>query len=343
MGYRILGAGPAGLTAAIGLARAGQEVTVYERQATVGARFNDDFQGLENWTGRTDVLAELAALGVDQNFELIPIVRGQVFSPALKSLEVVAPRPIVYLVRRGAGAGSLDRGLMEQAASLDVGFRFGESRPADRVDIVATGPRGVTALAMGTTFPTELADGAYAIVGDDLAPKGYAYMLAAGGQATLASVLFGDFEQIAGYFQKTVEAFTRLTGQEIDSPNRWAGYGHFSPLETANSNGRLLVGEAAGFQDSLFGFGIRWAMISGALAARSLLEGLDYDQLCNERLGPYLRASRVNRFLYERLGNLAYYLLWWGLGTARRPDLLMRWLYGWAKLPLVGPAARWAV
>lgn len=340
--YRILGAGPAGLSAAICLARAGCHITVYERRAMVGARFNDDFQGIENWTDPGDVLAELAEFGITQSFEVAPISRGQILSPARTPLEVAASEPMVYLVRRGPEAGSLDVGLFEQAKGLGVKFRFGETRPPGSVDIVATGPRHVNALAVGATFPTELGDGAYAIVGDDLAPKGYAYLLVAGGRATLASVLFRDFKRAAASFGRTVAAFVRLTGQQIEPPERWASYGSFGPPTTAQVDGRLLIGEAAGFQDFLFGFGIRWAMVSGALAATSLLEQRDYDQLWQARLGPYLRASKFNRILYERLGKVAYYLLWWTLGTTRRPDLLMRWLYGWAKLPLVRPLVRLA-
>lgn len=44
---QIAGAGPAGLAAAITLARAGRQVVVHELQSDVGHRFKRDFQGLE--------------------------------------------------------------------------------------------------------------------------------------------------------------------------------------------------------------------------------------------------------------------------------------------------------
>jgi flavin-dependent dehydrogenase len=63
------------------------------------------------------------------------------------------------------------------------------------------------------------------------------------------------------------------------------------------------VGEAAGFQDYLFGLGIRYALTSGYLAARSILEERDFDQLWQSELGAKQETSLVNRFLYETGGN----------------------------------------
>ncbi|MEY4491896.1 MAG: hypothetical protein RL085_307, partial [Actinomycetota bacterium] len=63
-------------------------------------------------------------------------------------------------------------------------------------------------------------------------------------------------------------------------------------------NNPLYVGEAAGLQDCLFGFGMRYAMLSGFLAARSLTEGEDYDCLCREAFGHRLTVGANNRRLY---------------------------------------------
>jgi flavin-dependent dehydrogenase len=76
----VVGAGPAGLTAAIVGRRAGRPVIVHERRQDVGCRFHGDFQGLENWSTERDVLDELAALGIEPTFDAIPF-RGP--SPAL--------------------------------------------------------------------------------------------------------------------------------------------------------------------------------------------------------------------------------------------------------------------
>ena len=46
----VMGAGLSGLAAAIVLAKAGKEVHVHDIRADSGARFDGDFQALENWS-----------------------------------------------------------------------------------------------------------------------------------------------------------------------------------------------------------------------------------------------------------------------------------------------------
>lgn len=58
----IAGAGPAGLAAAIVLARRGHAVTVFERSACVGSRFHDDLQDIENGSTDADALTPLPRL-----------------------------------------------------------------------------------------------------------------------------------------------------------------------------------------------------------------------------------------------------------------------------------------
>lgn len=52
--------------------------------------------------------------------------------------------------------------------------------------------------------------------------------------------------------------------------------------KTAIKGGHLLVGEAAGFQDVAFGFGIRYVILSGYLASKSIIEKINYDKLWKE-------------------------------------------------------------
>ena len=61
----------------------------------------------------------------------------------------------------------------------------------------------------------------------------------------------------------------------------------------------LCVGEAAGLQDFLWGFGMRYALRSGFLAARSMIDGTDYEKEANKEFRNNLRAGIVNRYLWE--------------------------------------------
>ena len=61
----ILGAGLSGLSAATILANAGIEVHVHEIRGDSGARFDGDFQGLENWTTGNDFFEDMREWGLD--------------------------------------------------------------------------------------------------------------------------------------------------------------------------------------------------------------------------------------------------------------------------------------
>jgi flavin-dependent dehydrogenase len=51
---------------------------------------------------------------------------------------------------------------------------------------------------------------------------------------------------------------------------------------------------------------MRYAVISGYLAAKSILEGSDYDALWKGRLKRMLETSLINRYLFERWGHRGY-------------------------------------
>jgi flavin-dependent dehydrogenase len=326
---KILGAGPAGLAAAIVLAQYGRRVIVYERSSHIGARFNDDFQGLENWSVEEDVLQELKASGINVDFFCKPFTGGNIYNPAYRMLKVSSHRNLFYLVKRGKSIDTLDTCLYYQALQKGVEVVFNHTYPINDINIMATGPRGVRAIAAGITFQTDLPDGAYATVGDYLSPKGYTYLLIANAKATLATVLFADFPKAPLYLQRTVESYIKLVGITVREPHYWGGYGNFNIPSTATKDGRLYVGEAAGFQDYLFGFGIRTALVSGILAAHSILNDISYDQLWKKRLLPTLRGTALSRGLYSKLGWIAYDLLWLIIGSSHDPSLMMRWLYTW--------------
>ncbi len=316
----IAGAGPAGLTAAITLAQAGRQVVVHETHEEVGHRFGGDFQGLENWSTREDVLATLTALGLATDFTALPCRNGAAFDSTGKQYQINTDEPLFYLVERGPAPDTLDSALLRQAQSLGVEVRFNSRLCEMRGDgILAVGPRAADAIAVGYHFETDMANGFWAICDNDLAPQGYAYLLVMNGKGTVKSCMFSGFKQEKLYVRRTLEAFQRLVGFEMKNPKPHGGSGNFHIPRSAYSGPHPLVGEQAGFQDTLWGFGMRLAISSGVLAAQSLLNGENYDTLWQRQLKPQMDTSIVNRALYSLVSNRGY--SWCLRRVTSKPDL----------------------
>lgn len=303
----IAGAGPAGLAAAITLARAGRRVVVHEAKHEVGARFGGDLQGLENWSSEEDVLTELERLGITTEFARWPCLSGLAFDASGRRYRIRSREALCYIVERGPGPKSLDSAMLAQALAHGVEVRFNDRlTQMDHAGILAVGPRAADAIAVGYHFDTEMEDGFWVICDDTLAPGGYAYLLVMEGRGTVKSCMLTGFKQEALYVKRTVEAFERLAGLKMDNPREHGGVGNFRVPSSAYSGSHPTVGEQAGFQDTLWGFGMRYAIVSGVLAARSLIEGSNYDALWQQELAPALEAGIVNRALYDAFGVRAY-------------------------------------
>ena len=306
----VVGAGPAGLVAAVNLAKAGFAVTLHESAPRVGHRFHGDFQGIENWTTEDDVRKFLKRINVEINFRFEPYSGGIFYSPTLKRREIRTREPLFYLVERGGYDGCLDFGLLRQAEEVGVNVVLNSrSWNVDHGGVIAVGPRGADVIAKGIVFETDAEDEAYAIVDDRLAPKGYAYLLVNQGRATLATVIYRDFRNEKIYFQRALETFQKLLPMAMRNAREFGGYGNFFLRPSAIQGKKIYLGESAGFQDALFGFGMRYAMMSGFLAAQSIVNGVSYDDLWKGNLLPLLRTFASNRMIYEFLGNTGYELI----------------------------------
>lgn len=298
----ILGAGPAGLSAAISLAKAGREVHLHERYDAIGKRFQGDLQGLENWTTENDVLQLLHSYGIEANFEATPFCEVT-FTDGKKAFQDQSKEPLFYLVKRGPFPDSLDSGLRQQAINHEVQIHYRSLFSENSADIIATGPirQSLIAADKGLVFHTNLPNMAIGIFHDDLAYLGYSYLLIAQGYGCLCTVVFKEFQHLNKCFERTIEAAKRFANINLDKATPVGGIGSFSLNHSFTKGNALLVGEAAGLQDLLWGFGIRTAITSGHLAAQSLLLNEDYGKLIESSLYPNLKASLVNRHLWEIL------------------------------------------
>jgi flavin-dependent dehydrogenase len=324
----IAGAGLAGLAAAITLARAGRRVVVHEAHPCVGYRFGRDLQGIENWTTRGDALAWLRGLGIDTKFDALACRDGTLFDAKGRAHRARSRDPIFYLVERGPRTGSLDAAMLAQALSLGVDVRFGSrvERGAAR-DVMASGPRNAHAIAVGYHFDTTMRDGFWTICDDALAPGGYAYLLVMNGRGTVKTCMFARFDQAWRNAERTVGAFERLAGLTMANVHPHGGVATLRAAGAEGGGERPLVGEQAGFQDALWGFGMRYAIASGVLAARSLLEATSYETLWRKELMPWYEASLVNRAIYDRAGNRGYAWLLRAQAWSRDSRRFLRWLY----------------
>jgi hypothetical protein len=276
---------------------------VREWHSDVGHRFHDDFQGLENWTRDEDVLDELASAGIAADFERHAFVAGTVFDPSGRGYQVRGKRPLFYLLRRGAAEGTLDRALLAQALAAGAEVRFNDRvREFGNAGVLAAGPRQAGIIAVGHVFETDMPDGAWLALGHRVAPGGYAYLLVQDGRGTVASCLFTGFRDQAKYLAATEAFFSLHAGLQMRNPRPFGGFGNMRLAQTAVQGGHPVIGEQAGFQDALAGFGMRYAIRSGVLAARAIIEGSDYATLWQQDIAPWLQAGIVNRFVFNLAG-----------------------------------------
>jgi len=299
---KIAGAGIAGLTAAINLAKSGYNVEVFEKRADCGQRFHGDMQGIENWSRKIDVIQELKEINIETNFDCTPFSNVTVTNTKIDE-NFNFDRPLFYLVKRGNIENSLDQGLKKQALSAGVKIYFNSTLSPDEADIIATGSKleHASIADRGIVFKTKMENTAVAIINGKLAHKGYSYLLVVDGYACLCSCVFGETETLTECFEKTKDYFVQKYNLEIIDPKPVGGIGYFTINNVWQKENSRYVGEAAGLQDFLAGFGMRTAFRSGYLAAKSIIDDCDYADLVEKEYRKYLEAGIVNRYLWEHI------------------------------------------
>ncbi|MGZ7135837.1 MAG: NAD(P)/FAD-dependent oxidoreductase [Methanobacterium sp.] len=246
------------------------------------------------------------------NFDYEPFSKITITDGLRRKENFSDEKPLFYLIRRGDVPGSLDLGLKKQALELGVNFHFEKIINENQVDIVATGPikENIFAIGKGIIFKTDMDDTAVVIFNDMAAFKGYAYLLVTKGNGCLCTVLFDNFSSIHTNLAKTKEIFSNMYSFEIQKLKKFGGVGCFTPKNQYTKGKILFVGEVAGLQDLLWGYGMRYALTSGFLAAQSIINGDDYDQMIKTRFKNKLNAGVVNRYLWEKASRNNYSLIY---------------------------------
>jgi flavin-dependent dehydrogenase len=303
---RILGGGLSGLTAAINLKRAGVDVEVHECKRFCGKHTND-FQFLENWTFEDDALAILQNLNIQTDFYIKPWHSLEFISPSLKKCLKRSSRPLMYLVKRGPREDSIDHVLQKQATDANVPIIFRSKLTASDADIIAKGIKEPTFIITGITFPFDHPDKAIAIFDDRLSLRIYSYFIVNDNIGEVASINPAGSKEHKARFDLTVKRFEEILNYKISTiTHRFAAPASLYFLKQAKINNQYLIGEAAGFQDCLTGFGMMYALKSGYHAAQSIIRNDDYDRLWQADMLKPMAVSRTNRFLFEKLSNDGY-------------------------------------
>ena len=323
---RIAGAGLAGLTAAYVLSKAGRPVDVYERKSRLLPSSGPHTEGIRNYRER-DVLDELRSFG----FDIPPfstVNRTVRCSPHARN---VIHGPAHYLFMRGREEHTVDQILFRRAKSAGVRFHFGTEIDPTDADIAATGPPrdGYNILGAGYSISEDGSrldrDVAYALFDNDVAPGGYFAITPGIGFHSLYSVSWSelDFDRLLAL---TEMAFELPWIQDIvgsgQRVGRIMGRAYFSPDPIAGClrDGTMLAGEAGGFQDAVAGFGFRYSVITGALAAQSILEGSDYRSRLREVFGLEFQQAAAMREKMSHATNEDYDRMIGALG----PEITLR-------------------
>jgi geranylgeranyl reductase family protein len=330
----VVGAGPAGLSAARLLAEEGFDVAVLEEHASLGAP------------------AHCTGVISDEVWGLFKVPDSLVLGRPSSCVVVAPSGRAVRLSGSDEGIAVIDRAQFDAelgAAALRAGAEIRTGFHVDRVRVdsrraVAVGPagEGVTArvaiLASGVSYglsrglglglpsmflhSAQLEVGARSApsavelhLGQERAPGGFAWLVPivrdGGPRVRVGLMAQGDAERrLRGFL-----ASPHVAGQLAEAPGaairRLLPLG---PIEKTYGERVLAVGDAAGLTKPTTGGGIFYSLLSGALAAETLVEALRRDRLeaaalrayerrWRARLDAHLRISGYLRRIFVRLAD----------------------------------------
>ena len=325
---RIAGGGIAGLSAAMFLQSKNISTVIYEKESKIGGSRHGDYEGLENWIFNDDIHSSFKDIGFEFNkIQSSPINRFFVHTSSEKPLRIQSKTPFFYLVSRGDNNNDLDHQLFLQCKKAGVEFKFGEAAPS-YCDIIATGTRKASAYIQGINFNTNLKNQVHLLLGKKFAPKGYAYLIIQNGSGTIATAFKKVKNSEEKYLENCIKYFKSLNINFFKRKD-FSSRGSFSmPVKALNSP--MIIGEAGGFQDYLFGFGMRMSMMSGMVAALKIKGEKSNAKSLYRCINKKRRLSFVNRILYERLNDSQMYFFAKKFSISNEPLLILKNSYKWS-------------
>ena len=304
----VMGAGLSGLAAATILAKAGKEVHVHDIRADSGARFDGDFQGLENWSSDMDFHDEMRDWGLDPDeFKATAFHEIDLIHPDDTITKPWSSKVAFRVVERGTDEHTIDQGLKRQALAAGVKIHYKSRVKPEDCTIIATGPKGTSAVAYGEVFHTSYPNHVSFHLNDKLAPGAYAYLIVIDGIGLICTCLWRKQSKSERFLNETIAWYEKHYPDLDREPiKRVGGKGDFTINQRYKVDGRYYVGEAGGLQDFMWGFGMRYAVTSGVLAAQDILGGEDYEKAVRYKLLPFVKTSVANRFLMNKVGDSGF-------------------------------------
>ena len=317
----VIGAGPAGLTAARALAARGHDVVVLEEHAGIGVPVH--------CTG---------VLGVDA-FTEFDLPRESILGTAHTARFVAADGSSVSVDAERVEAAVVDRALFDQGLAASSRRAGAELRSGARVRAIAVGAAGVTigveggdrvearaciiacganyrfnrqlGLGVPRTFvqsaqleqPLDGLDRVEVHLGRDVAPGGFAWLvpLERDGRPHARLGLMCDTRALARFRQFAARMRERF-GAAGDWPDPRLKVLPLGPVSRTYGTRLLAVGDAAGLVKPTTGGGIYYSLISGRIAAETLDEALAADDLRDARLRRYETEWRARLGADIRIG-----------------------------------------
>tara|TARA_B100001029_G_C15046783_1_gene447725 strand:- start:10 stop:1077 length:1068 start_codon:yes stop_codon:yes gene_type:complete len=300
---KILGGGISGLTAGIFLKKAGYDPIIYEKKDQCGAGRNSDIEGLETWNLNSNPIEFLKTLNIPLEFKYKPENQFKIHFDRFPSLNIYDKNPFFYFVKRGQERYDIDRELQTYALSIGCEIRFGFTPKKENISIIATGSNHAKAFIQGFTFKTDLPDQTNLFLNSSLTKNGYGYLIIWNGNATLSVAYKKEDDKDKKILNKLKNICQNKL--QIEIPNKFQKFGSYGSFDInapkIDEFGKFYIGEAGGFQDYLFGFGMNSAIYSSYLAIKSLTTNIDYINSINQNILPCMKASLINRYFYEKL------------------------------------------
>ncbi len=304
MKVKIEGAGLSGLAAGAVLATEGHEVVFYDKKEEFDCP--EHISAVRNYSNFS-IMNELEKRGLEE-IEHNGLIRNTFRHSPNYCSKATGEQPIFYLFNRGSDRDTLEGQLYRRAKNEGAKFRFNSN--CSDPDIVATGSSRPDIVGFGYNY-RDLnmdRDELHVFYNNDYASKGYVYVTKTDKCGTIAAVSFEDnFNELRENFEKFLKKDS-VQGL-VDRRERIesiAGYATYDVPRTAEKDGSLYTGEAAGFQDPSKGFGIYYALMSGFLAAKAINEDKDYDNLWKNEFGEKLKKQYIRRIKLNRATNNHY-------------------------------------